>query len=151
MYDKSLAANEFAYISWFTWPGNIRVYCRIRPFLSGQNRKQTTIQYIGENGELVVINPSKPGKESHRLFKFNKVFAPAVTQGSNFTEILTNIYLDVLVSLSLVLITPPPLYILNIHLFIYLHFYDFICFLKLCFLACRGGIPGYSTINQICP
>lgn len=61
--------------------GNIRVYCRVRPFLSGQSGKQTTMQYIGENGELVVINPSKPGKDSHRLFKFNKVFGPASTQG----------------------------------------------------------------------
>lgn len=64
--------------------GNIRVYCRIRPFLPGQSGKHTTIQYIGDNGELVVINPSKQGKDSHRLFKFNKVFGPAATQGSTF-------------------------------------------------------------------
>lgn len=62
--------------------GNIRVYCRIRPFLSGQNRKQTTIEYIGENGELVVVNPLKQGKDSRRLFKFNKVFGPTASQGS---------------------------------------------------------------------
>lgn len=62
--------------------GNIRVYCRIRPFLSGQNRKQTTIEYIGESGELVVANPLKQGKDSRRLFKFNKVFAPTASQGS---------------------------------------------------------------------
>ena len=61
--------------------GNIRVYCRIRPFLPGQNEKQTTIEYIGENGELVVVNPVKPGKDSRRLFKFNKVFAPTASQG----------------------------------------------------------------------
>lgn len=61
--------------------GNIRVYCRIRPFLPGQNEKQTTIEYIGENGELVVVNPLKPGKDSRRLFKFNKVFAPTASQG----------------------------------------------------------------------
>lgn len=78
--------------------GNIRVYCRVRPFLSGQNAKQTTMQYIGENGELVVINPSKPGKSSHRLFKFNKVFGPASTQGCelNFN---TNACLCLLVNL----------------------------------------------------
>lgn len=61
--------------------GNIRVYCRIRPFLPGQSQKQTTIEYIGDSGELVVTNPSKPGKDNHRLFKFNKVFSPAATQG----------------------------------------------------------------------
>ena len=67
--------------------GNIRVYCRIRPFLKGQNQKQTTIEYIGDNGELVVTNPSKIVKESHRLFKFNKVFGPASTQGCSSTVI----------------------------------------------------------------
>jgi len=65
----------------FLLVGNIRVYCRIRPFLPGQNRKQTAIEYIGENGELVVVNPLKQGKDSRRLFKFNKVFAPAASQG----------------------------------------------------------------------
>ncbi|EPS60229.1 hypothetical protein M569_14574, partial [Genlisea aurea] len=61
--------------------GNIRVYCRIRPLLSGQqSEKQTTIQYIGENGDLIVMNPSKPGKDGYRPFKFNKVFGPSVKQ-----------------------------------------------------------------------
>ena len=64
-----------------SWIGNIRVYCRIRPFLRGQNGKQTTIEYIGEDGELGIVNPSKQGKDSHRLFKFNKVYGPAATQG----------------------------------------------------------------------
>ena len=63
--------------------GNIRVYCRIRPFLPGQSKKHTTIEYIGENGELVIMNPSK-GKDSRRMFKFNKVFHPTSTQGINF-------------------------------------------------------------------
>lgn len=61
--------------------GNIRVYCRIRPFLPGQIQKQTTVEYIGENGDLVVANPSKHRKDSRKLFKFNKVFGPAATQG----------------------------------------------------------------------
>ncbi|GAB2273914.1 hypothetical protein Dimus_008684 [Dionaea muscipula] len=66
--------------------GNIRVYCRIRPFLIGQNEKQTTIEHIGENGEILVNNPIKQGKDSRRLFKFNKVFAPTVTQEEVFTD-----------------------------------------------------------------
>ncbi|KAL0447862.1 UNVERIFIED_CONTAM: Kinesin-like protein KIN-14J [Sesamum latifolium] len=81
-YHSVLEENRKLYNEVQDLKGNIRVYCRIRPFLPGQSRKQTTIQYIGENGELVVINPLKPGKDSHRLFKFNKVFGPASTQGS---------------------------------------------------------------------
>lgn len=60
------------------------MYCRIRPFLPGQSKKQTIIEYIGENGELVIVNPSKQGKDSRRLFKFNKVFGPTCTQGIDF-------------------------------------------------------------------
>ncbi|KAJ0047816.1 hypothetical protein Pint_15160 [Pistacia integerrima] len=66
--------------------GNIRVYCRIRPFLPGQNKKQTTLEYVGENGELVVSNPIKQGKDAHRLFKFNKVFGPEATQEEVFLD-----------------------------------------------------------------
>ncbi|CAN6718751.1 unnamed protein product [Malus baccata var. baccata] len=66
--------------------GNIRVYCRIRPFLPGQSQKETTIEYIGENGDLVIANPSKQGKDSRRLFKFNKVFGPAATQADVFLD-----------------------------------------------------------------
>lgn len=62
--------------------GNIRVYCRIRPFLPGQAGKHTIVDYIGDDGELVVANPSKQGKEGHRMFKFNKIFGPTATQGS---------------------------------------------------------------------
>ncbi|CAH8382629.1 unnamed protein product [Eruca vesicaria subsp. sativa] len=66
--------------------GNIRVYCRIRPFLPGQNSGQTSIEYIGENGELVVANPFKQGKDTHRLFKFNKVFGQTSTQEEVFLD-----------------------------------------------------------------
>ncbi|KAL6502326.1 Kinesin-like protein KIN-14J [Orobanche hederae] len=85
-YHSVLEENRKLYNEVQDLKGNIRVYCRIRPFLPGQSAKQTTVQYIGENGELVVINPSKPGKDSHRLFKFNKVFGPAVTQEEVFRD-----------------------------------------------------------------
>ncbi len=62
--------------------GNIRVYCRVRPFLTDEPGRPTTVQYIGENGELVLGNPSKPGgKEPRRTFTFNKVFATTASQG----------------------------------------------------------------------
>jgi hypothetical protein len=62
--------------------GNIRVYCRVRPFLTDEPGRPTTVQYIGENGELVLGNPSKSGgKEPRRTFTFNKVFATTASQG----------------------------------------------------------------------
>uniref|UniRef100_A0A5B6YQ47 Kinesin-like protein n=1 Tax=Davidia involucrata TaxID=16924 RepID=A0A5B6YQ47_DAVIN len=85
-YHMVLAENRKLYNEVQDLKGNIRVYCRIRPFLPGQSEKQTAIEYIGENGELVVANPSKQGKESHRLFKFNKVFGPATTQEEVFLD-----------------------------------------------------------------
>ncbi|XP_021300605.1 kinesin-like protein KIN-14J [Herrania umbratica] len=85
-YHSVLAENRRLYNEVQDLKGNIRVYCRIRPFLPGQSKKQTTIEYIGENGELVVSNPSKQGKDTHRLFKFNKVFSPVATQEEVFLD-----------------------------------------------------------------
>ncbi|KAK8690865.1 hypothetical protein V6N13_074391 [Hibiscus sabdariffa] len=85
-YHSVLAENRRLYNEVQDLKGNIRVYCRIRPFLPGQSKKQTVIEYIGENGELVVSNPSKQGKDTHRLFKFNKVFSPAATQEEVFLD-----------------------------------------------------------------
>ncbi|XP_028124893.1 kinesin-like protein KIN-14J [Camellia sinensis] len=85
-YHTVLAENRKLYNEVQDLKGNIRVYCRIRPFLPGQSKKHTTIEYIGENGELVVANPLKQGKDSHRLFKFNKVFGPAATQEEVFLD-----------------------------------------------------------------
>lgn len=85
-YHAVLAENRKLYNEVQDLKGNIRVYCRIRPFLKGQSKKHTTIEYIGENGELVLANPLKQGKESHRLFKFNKVFGPAATQEEVFLD-----------------------------------------------------------------
>jgi ribosomal protein S8E len=63
--------------------GNIRVYCRVRPFLTYELGRPTTVDYIGENGEMVLVNPSKPGggKETRRTFTFNKVFGTTASQG----------------------------------------------------------------------
>ncbi|GMJ04411.1 hypothetical protein like AT1G63640 [Hibiscus trionum] len=85
-YHSVLVENRRLYNEVQDLKGNIRVYCRIRPFLPGQSKKQTAMEYIGENGELVVSNPSKKGKDTHRLFKFNKVFSPAATQEEVFLD-----------------------------------------------------------------
>ncbi|GLT42176.1 hypothetical protein SLA2020_161930 [Shorea laevis] len=67
--------------------GNIRVYCRVRPFLPGQAGKNTIVESVGENGELTIANPSKPGKDAQRSFRFNKVFGPAATQANVYADI----------------------------------------------------------------
>lgn len=61
--------------------------------MPGQAKKQSSIEHIGDNGELVVTNPSKPGKEGQKMFKFNKVYGPTCTQGfhlltANFSSCL---------------------------------------------------------------
>ncbi|MED6148047.1 hypothetical protein PIB30_049508 [Stylosanthes scabra] len=75
--------------------GNIRVYCRIKPFLNGAKEKPSIVEHIGED-DLVVANPSKQGKDALRSFKFNKVFGPGATQEEVYTDIqpLTRSVLD---------------------------------------------------------
>ncbi|KAK0587807.1 hypothetical protein LWI29_029199 [Acer saccharum] len=85
-YTAVLAENRKLFNEVQDLRGNIRVYCRVRPFLPGQTKKQSTIEYIGENGEMIVANPAKPGKEGHRMFKFNKIFGPASTQAEVFSD-----------------------------------------------------------------
>uniref|UniRef100_A0A0E0HSC6 Kinesin motor domain-containing protein n=1 Tax=Oryza nivara TaxID=4536 RepID=A0A0E0HSC6_ORYNI len=65
----------------------LRVHCRIRPFLPGEDQTSTTIEYVGDNGELILANPAKRGKEGHKLFKFNKVLGPSASQDEVFKEI----------------------------------------------------------------
>lgn len=57
------------------------MYCRVRPFIGGQKGKQSIMEHVGEDGELVVVNPAKPGKEGRRSFNFDKVYGPSSTQG----------------------------------------------------------------------
>ncbi|XP_065003148.1 kinesin-like protein KIN-14C [Musa acuminata AAA Group] len=85
-YHAVLAENRRLYNEVQELKGNIRVYCRIRPFLPGENRKQSTIDHIGEHGELLIVNPSKPGKDGQRMFKFNKVFGSTATQEQVFLD-----------------------------------------------------------------
>ncbi|MBA0829601.1 hypothetical protein Goarm_014195, partial [Gossypium armourianum] len=86
-YHEVLKENHKLFSELQDLKGNIRVYCRIRPFLPGQTEKLSTIENISENGQLVIANPSKPGKDGQRSFKFNKVFGPDATQGEVFADI----------------------------------------------------------------
>ncbi|KAI5383708.1 Kinesin-like protein KIN-14J, variant 2, partial [Lathyrus oleraceus] len=85
-YHVLLTENRKLYNEVQDLKGNIRVYCRIRPFLSGQNQNHTTVEFIGEDGELIISNPLKQGKESRKLFKFNKVFGQAACQEEVFLD-----------------------------------------------------------------
>ncbi|KAL7114755.1 hypothetical protein ACP275_04G141700 [Erythranthe tilingii] len=85
-YYSVLAENRKLHNELQELKGNIRVYCRIRPFLPGQKGKSSIIEYVGDNGELIVSNPSKQGKEGRRSFKFDKVYSPAATQAEVFSD-----------------------------------------------------------------
>ncbi|XP_047094904.1 kinesin-like protein KIN-14K isoform X2 [Lolium rigidum] len=86
-YHKVLAENQKLFNEMQELKGNIRVYCRVRPFLPGQDKKSTTIDYIGERGDLLISNPLKQGKDGHRMFKFNKVFSSFASQAEVFSDI----------------------------------------------------------------
>lgn len=85
-YHKVVAENRELYNQVQDLKGNIRVYCRVRPFLSGQNGTQSTVDFIGDRGSIVVVNPSKQGKEQRKAFTFNKVFGPCASQEKVFLD-----------------------------------------------------------------
>uniref|UniRef100_A0A7N2M913 Kinesin KP1 n=1 Tax=Quercus lobata TaxID=97700 RepID=A0A7N2M913_QUELO len=85
-YHKVLEENRQLYNLVQDLKGTIRVYCRVRPFLPGQSNGQTTVDYIGENGNIMIVNPLKQGKDARRVFSFNKVFATNVTQEQIYVD-----------------------------------------------------------------
>ncbi|XP_031264002.1 kinesin-like protein KIN-14F [Pistacia vera] len=85
-YQKVLEENRVLYNQVQDLKGTIRVYCRVRPFLPGQSHGQSTVDYIGENGNIMVVNPFKQGKDARKMFLFNKVFAPNVSQEQIYVD-----------------------------------------------------------------
>eukprot|EP01018_Ginkgo_biloba_P025166 Gb_16630 [translate_table: standard] len=85
-YHKVLDENRQLYNQVQDLKGSIRVYCRIRPFLPGQADGQTTVDFIGENGSLMIVNPAKQGKDARKTFTFNKVFGSSSTQEEIFSD-----------------------------------------------------------------
>ncbi|GAB4845887.1 hypothetical protein Ancab_024891 [Ancistrocladus abbreviatus] len=79
-YYKVLEENRQLYNQVQDLKGTIRVYCRVRPFLPAQHDQQSTVDYIGENGNIMIVNPNKQGRDARRVFSFNKVFGTTVTQ-----------------------------------------------------------------------
>ncbi|XP_068636500.1 kinesin-like protein KIN-14F isoform X2 [Aristolochia californica] len=85
-YHKVLVENRLLYNQVQDLKGSIRVYCRVRPFLPGQPNGQSTVDYIGENGSIMIVNPHKQGKDARKIFRFNKVFGTNVTQEQIFAD-----------------------------------------------------------------
>ncbi|KAH7315681.1 hypothetical protein KP509_21G061100 [Ceratopteris richardii] len=85
-YQKVAAENRELYNIIQELKGNIRVYCRVRPFLPGQNSYLSTVESVRDDGSIVIFNPLKQGKEQRRVFSFNKVFGPSATQERVFLD-----------------------------------------------------------------
>ncbi|MCO5594619.1 hypothetical protein L7F22_048652 [Adiantum nelumboides] len=85
-YHKVAAENRELYNQVQDLRGNIRVYCRVRPFLPGQNVTQSSVDYIGEKGSITIASPTKQGKEHRKTFNFNKVFGPSASQEEVFLD-----------------------------------------------------------------
>lgn len=66
-----------------TSPGNIRVYCRVRPFLPGKVSSSSSVAGL-EDRTITVMTPSKYGKDARKSFTFNRVFGPLATQGCTY-------------------------------------------------------------------
>ncbi|WOL12162.1 kinesin-4 isoform X1 [Canna indica] len=84
-YHKVLEENRKLYNQVQDLKGNIRVYCRVRPFLTGQSSIMSTVDHI-DDGKITIITPSKYGKEGRKSFNFNKVFGPSATQEEVFSD-----------------------------------------------------------------
>ncbi|KAK3446662.1 hypothetical protein EUGRSUZ_A02334 [Eucalyptus grandis] len=78
-YHKVVKENRNLYNMVQDLKGNIRVYCRIRPIFNAEAKD--VVDFIGEDGSLVIVDPSKPHRDGRKVFRFNRVFSPLATQG----------------------------------------------------------------------
>ncbi|KAK6286080.1 hypothetical protein POUND7_012259 [Theobroma cacao] len=83
-YHRVLEENRKLYNQVQDLKGSIRVYCRVRPFLSGQSSYLSTVDHI-EEGNITINTPSKYGK-GRKSFTFNKVFGQSATQAEVFSD-----------------------------------------------------------------
>ncbi|XP_039146215.1 kinesin-like protein KIN-14F [Dioscorea cayenensis subsp. rotundata] len=84
-YHKVLEENRKLYNQVQDLKGNIRVYCRVRPFLPGQSSIMSTVGRV-EDGNITINTPFKYGKEGRKSFSFNKVFGPSASQEEVFSD-----------------------------------------------------------------
>ncbi|MBA0619062.1 hypothetical protein Godav_028305, partial [Gossypium davidsonii] len=78
-YQRVLEENRKLYNQVQDLKGSIRVYCRVRPSLSGQSNNLSCVEHIDDT-TITVLTPTKTGKEGRKSFTFNKIFSPSVTQ-----------------------------------------------------------------------
>ncbi|XP_042002481.1 kinesin-like protein KIN-14I isoform X2 [Salvia splendens] len=83
-YHRVLEENRKLYNQVQDLKGSIRVYCRVRPFLPGQNNNMSTVDHI-EEGVITINTLAKNGKV-RKSFNFNKVFGPSSTQEEVFSD-----------------------------------------------------------------
>ncbi|TYI14726.1 hypothetical protein ES332_A08G140200v1 [Gossypium tomentosum] len=83
-YHRVLEENRKLYNQVQDLKGSIRVYCRVRPFLSERSSYVSTVEHI-EDGNITISTPSKYGKGC-KSFTFNKVFGQSVTQAEVFSD-----------------------------------------------------------------
>ncbi|MBA0873316.1 hypothetical protein Goshw_000764 [Gossypium schwendimanii] len=84
-YQRVLEENRKLYNQVQDLKGNIRVYCRVRPFKPGQSNTLSSVDYMDER-TITILTHSKNGKEARKAFTFNKVFGPSVTQAEVFSD-----------------------------------------------------------------
>ncbi|KAL6846912.1 hypothetical protein ACP4OV_022765 [Aristida adscensionis] len=84
-YHKVLEENRKLYNQIQDLKGNIRVYCRVRPFLPGQISSSSSVAGMEER-TITIMTPTKYGKDGSKSFTFNKVFDPAATQDEVFSD-----------------------------------------------------------------
>ncbi|KAE9590716.1 putative minus-end-directed kinesin ATPase [Lupinus albus] len=83
-YHKVVEENRKLYNMVQDLKGNIRVYCRIRPSFRADTKN--IVDFVGENGSLFILDPSKTLKDGMKHFKFNRVFGPTASQDEVFKD-----------------------------------------------------------------
>ncbi|KAM0914486.1 hypothetical protein ACQ4PT_011481 [Festuca glaucescens] len=84
-YHKVLEENRKLYNQIQDLRGNIRVYCRVRPFHPGKESASSSVAGI-EDRTITVMTAAKHAKDARKSFTFNRVFGPLATQAEVFAD-----------------------------------------------------------------